>query len=274
MPPLPPAIQKPYMKYMNEPTSKLDESVSHAPPPLHLLIKEVRYLPDLVLARRRPVTMHRHDVGNDAPVMTLPGFCANDDSMKQMRFNLNAAGFAAKRWKLGRNLGARLDTIERIDARVKEIAEEAGRPVNLVGWSLGGVMAREYARQHPDHVASVVTMGSPFSGSLKANHAWRLYQLVAGHKIDAMPMPVDPTIKPPVPTYALWSSRDGVIAINSARGQPDQSDVIREVDCGHLGFAFEPKAIDAVIDCLIAAREANALASSTPIPINPLETRR
>lgn len=239
-----------------------------AAPPFHLLAAEIRYLPDLVLARRRPVTAHRSDVGEGAPVMTLPGFCANDDSMKQMRFNLNAAGFAAKRWKMGRNLGAKLDTMERIDARVKEVADKEGRAVNLVGWSLGGIMAREYARNHPENVASVVTMGSPFSGSLKANHAWRLYQLVAGHKIDDMPMPIDPGIKPPVPTFALWSSRDGVIAIASARGEAHQSDVIREVDCGHLGFAFDAVAIDAVIDCLIEARSANK-GSALSLPETP-----
>lgn len=238
-----------------------DTPSERAAPSFRLLASEIRYLPDLVLARRKPVTVERRDVGQGAPVMTLPGFCANDDSMKQMRFNLNAAGFAAKRWKLGRNLGAKLDTMERINARVKEIADKEGRAVNLVGWSLGGIMAREYARNHPDHVASVVTMGSPFSGSLKANHAWRLYQLVAGHKIDNMPMPIDPGLKPPVPTFALWSSRDGVIAIASARGEAHQSDVIREIDCGHLGFAFEATAIDAVIDCLIEARQADAIKS-------------
>lgn len=238
----------------------------HAAPSFRLLAAEIRYLPDLMLARRKPVTMHRSDVGQGAPVMTLPGFCANDDSMKQMRFNLNAAGFSAKRWKMGRNLGARLDTMERIHARVQDIADKSGQRVNLVGWSLGGIMAREYARNHPDHVASVITMGSPFSGSLKANHAWRLYQIVAGHKIDDMPVPIDPGLKPPVPTFALWSSRDGVIAIASARGEAHQSDVIREVDCGHLGFAFDPAAIDAVIDCLIEARDAAPATGSPETP--------
>ena len=226
-----------------------------APPPLRLLAGEVRYLRDLVMARRAPKTLPREKVADDAPVMTLPGLCASDDSMKQLRYNLNAAGFKAKRWKLGRNFGARLDTVERIDQRVKYIADRTGQPVHLVGWSLGGIMAREYARLHPESVASVVTLGSPFSDSLKANHAWRLYELVAHHKIDEMPVEIDPATKPAVPTFALWSPNDGVVSIASARGQLGQSDVIRQLNCGHLGFAFEPQAIDAVIECLVEAQE-------------------
>lgn len=237
-------------------------------PSFRLLAGEMRYLPDLVLARRMPTTSHRPSVGGGAPVMTLPGLCANDDSMKQFRFNLNAAGFSAKRWKLGRNFGPTTDMVERIDARVKQIADQCGEPVHLVGWSLGGIMAREYARRLPENVASVTTLGAPFSYSLKANHAWRVFEFVSGHKIDAMPIPISPEIKPPVPTFALWSAKDGVISIASARGETHQSDVIREVNCGHLGFAFDGAVIDTVIDCLVNAR-ARQLEAATPLPGTP-----
>src|SRR3546814_10799540 len=79
-------------------------------------------------------------------------------------------------------------------------------------------------------------LGSPFSGDLRANHAWRIYELVARHRIDSPPLPVKLTEKPPVPTYAIWSGNDGVVAAHCARGLPEESDAAFEVRCGHMGY--------------------------------------
>lgn len=223
------------------------------PPPIRLLLAEGRVLRDWARARVKPVVAQREPVGDDAPVMTLPGFCAGDLSMAQMRRNLRAAGFRARGWGMGPNLGARPDTLERIHARVADIAEREGRAVHLVGWSLGGVMAREYAKQHPDLVAGVVTMGSPFSGSRRANHAWRLYRIVAGHSVDNPPIAFSEAPRPPMPTYALWSASDGVVAPACAHGEPHESDRAIELACGHMGFAYVQESIDAVIGCLVDA---------------------
>ncbi|MFM6854018.1 MAG: esterase/lipase family protein [Sphingopyxis sp.] len=209
---------------------------------------------DWLSARIRPVAGQWDDVGQGAPVITLPGFCANDRSMEQMRRNLRAAGFRARGWHMGANYGARADTLHRIDARVQSVADREGRAVHLVGWSLGGVFAREYAKQHPAAVASVVTMGSPFSGDPRANHAWRLYRMVAGHSVDNPPIAWSPLPKPPVPTFALWSPRDGVIAPPCAHGQDDERDVVVELACTHMGFAYHADAIAAVVDCLLQAQ--------------------
>lgn len=199
------------------------------------------------------MVVERQPVGENAPVMTLPGFCAGDLSMAQMRHNLRAAGFRARGWGMGANTGAKPDTLERIHARVSDIAQREGRAVHLVGWSLGGVMAREYAKQHPDAVASVVTMGSPFSGSRRANHAWRLYRIIAGHSVDNPPIRFSDALRPTVPTFALWSAQDGVVAPACAHGEPHESDRAIELGCGHMGFAYAQESIDAVIDCLVEA---------------------
>lgn len=223
------------------------------PPPLRLLLAEGRVLRDWTRARLRSQVIDRPATGGDAPVMTLPGFCAGDLSMRQMRDNLRAAGFRARGWGMGTNTGAKPDTIERIHARIAAIADREGRAVHLVGWSLGGVMAREYAKAHPDLVASVVTMGSPFSGSRRANHAWRLYRIVAGHSVDNPPIAFSDAPRPPVPTFALWSARDGVVAPACARGEPHESDRAIELRCGHMGFAYVQESVEAVIDCLTEA---------------------
>ncbi len=225
-------------------------------PPLGLLLRETLVARDWLRARVGTRTELRTRVGRGQPILTLPGFLASDLSMGQMRASLNAAGFRAKRWKQGANLGARADLIDRLHDRVRYAADREGARVHLVGWSLGGLYAREYAKHHPEHVASVITMGSPFSGSRRANHAWRLYELVAGHRVEEPPVPLHPAPKPPVPTYALWSARDGVVAPACASGRQEERDAAVELACGHLGFAYTAEAVDAVIDCILAAERA------------------
>ncbi len=229
-----------------------------APPSLGLLLGELRIARDWATARLRPRIDVREPLGEGQPILTLPGFLAGDMSMAQMRHNLNRAGFKAKRWKQGANMGARADLIERLHARVEHTADREGRKVHLLGWSLGGLYAREYAKRHPDLVASVITMGSPFSGSRRANHAWRLYELVAKHSVEAPPIPFHPDPKPAVPTYALWSASDGVIAPQCARGTGYERDRAVELGCGHLGFAYCAEAVDAVIDCVLDAERQSA----------------
>jgi pimeloyl-ACP methyl ester carboxylesterase len=116
-----------------------------------------------------------------------------------------------------------------------------GRPVLLVGWSLGGVFARELAREVPELVRAVVTLGSPFSGDPHMNNVWRLYEWVAGHPVDAPPVLHYPD-KPPVPALAIWSRRDGIVARRAARGLEGERDKEVEIGCSHMAFGVSRKA--------------------------------
>lgn len=171
------------------------------------------------------------------PVMLLPGFMASVFSMRPMRRMFEAAGHRVSDWGLGFNLGASEERLERLRERVVTMARREGQPLVLVGWSLGGVFAREVARLCPEAVAGVITMGSPFSGSMRANNAWRAYHLVVGHDVDAPPIAGDFALKPPVPTIALWSAKDGVVAPRSAAGRPGERDRAIAVRCLHMRFA-------------------------------------
>ena len=220
------------------------------PPPIPLLLGEVRVFRDWARARIRPQSRNIPLQGSGQSVMTIPGFMAGDFAMQQMRMDLDSAGYRAFGWAGGLNRGARPDTLDHVDREVRRIQAETGHPPVLIGWSLGGFYAREYAKHHPDQVAGVITLGTPFSGSRKANHAWRMYRIIAGHSVENPPLDFHPDAKPAVPTYAIWSHRDGVIAPACARGLAEERDAAIEVTCGHMGMAYDRAVIDAILDLL------------------------
>ena len=195
-----------------------------------------RFRPPLVLPR----------AAHPRVVMLLPGFGTHPLRMRYMARQLERAGHKVKRWGLGFNLGPTEENFALLEERVRQIRQRYGQNVVLVGWSLGGIFARELAKRHPDLIAKVITMGTPFSGSLYANNAWRIYQLVTGHSIDQPPVEAQVAVKPPVETVALWSPRDGVIACRSARGRPGERDRAVALRCTHLGFAHSAEAIRTV----------------------------
>lgn len=187
--------------------------------------------------------------GDGRPVIVIPGFMASDQSTARLRRSLAAAGLAVHGWGLGRNRGVTADMLERLDERMADI--DSDHPVTLVGWSLGGLIAREYAKYAPERVARVITLGSPFSGSLRANNAWRTYERIAGHSVDSPPVSVTLREKPVAHTVACWSARDGVVAPACARGRSGERDRTMEFDCSHMAYIVDPKSIRAVADLIL-----------------------
>jgi pimeloyl-ACP methyl ester carboxylesterase len=214
-------------------------------PPLVLLLGELRSLGRLgaAWAAAPPVVRARHP----RSVMLMPGFMAHPLRMRKMLRALEAAGHEVCDWGLGFNLGPTPQNFDYLLGRVASLARSAGEPVVLVGWSLGGLFARELAKQRPDSVAGVITMGTPFSGDRRANNAWRAYQFVTGHPVDEPPIEADFAIKPPVPTVALWSPRDGIVSPRASFGRPGERDRAVALRCSHLGFASDPACIAEVL---------------------------
>jgi len=185
----------------------------------------------------------------DGPkLMVIPGFLANDRTTLGLQRALGRSGYRVSGWGMGLNRGVRADTLERLATRIEAFG--AGDKVVLVGWSLGGIFAREVAKQRPELVAKVITMGSPFSGDPRGNNVWRLYEWVAGHPVDDPPIEATLAEKPPVPTLALWSRRDGIVSISCARGAGGESDRQMELDCTHMGFAVSGRAFPQVVDAI------------------------
>ena len=212
------------------------------PPPLGLRLSEAAwFLPRIwrTFGSTRPC-----GPPDGPPVLVIPGFIARDQSTTALRRALADAGWRVHGWAQGMNWGARADTVEMLKARLDAI--DSDRPILVVGWSLGGLFARELARAVPERVRAVVTLGSPFSGDPKQNNVWRIYERVAGHKVDDPPLPRI-TDKPPVPCLALWSRRDGLIAPRAARGLDHERDEAVELACTHMAFGVSPKAARQVV---------------------------
>lgn len=205
---------------------------------------------DLLLEpfRRMFRTLEVEQTDNPKLVLIMPGFASGPHRMRFMARKLEEAGHRTKRWGMGFNWGADQELFERLEARLKGVCKRYRKDVVILGWSLGGLYARELARRHPDCVSKVITLGSPFSGSLRANNVWRVYQAIAGHSVDQPPIDIDLALKPPVPTVAMWSPSDGAIAPRSAAGHPGERDRAVALRCTHTGFTYAPEAIRAVLD--------------------------
>ena len=183
-----------------------------------------------------------------APLMVIPGFLASDRTALGLQRALAAAGYRVTGWGMGLNRGARPDTLARLAERVEAFGQ--GGKVILVGWSLGGIFAREAAKLRPDLVEKVITLGSPFSGDPRGNNVWRLYEWIAGHPVDRPPIESNLAEKPPVPTLALWSRRDGIVSVACARGGRSESDRQVELACSHMGFAVSGRAYPGIVEAL------------------------
>jgi len=196
--------------------------------------------------------------GDGHPVMVLPGFMASERSTYTLRKFLDKLGYKVYDWGLGRNLGkpAYKDTlIEKIDA----IYEEHGERISLVGWSLGGVFAREIAKERPQIIRQVITLGSPFRAVIKKNNAAWMYSYVSGgEKVED----IDPALlaeipnPAPVPTTAIYSKEDGVVPWQYCmEAKEDATHQNIQVRGSHLGLGHNLSVLRLVADRLQYAAE-------------------
>ena len=178
------------------------------------------------------------------PALVIPGFLATDRTTTALRKRLAAAGWRVHGWQMGWNMGVKAETLDLLETHLDRISP--GRPVLVAGWSLGGLFARELARQCPGKVRAVVTLGSPFSGDPRQNNIWPVYEKIAGHKVDEPPIPriLD---KPPVPTLAIWSPSDGIVAPRSAYGLANERDEAVAIRCAHMAFGMSRRTAEAVV---------------------------
>lgn len=193
--------------------------------------------------------------GDGHPVLVVPGFTAGDESTVALRSYLRRLRYWVHGWRLGRNLGFDGDRgpIDRdLALRVEDLFAMHGRKVSLVGWSLGGIHAREVARAVPDLVRQVITLGSPFAGRGQASNVRRLYETMTGRTIRDPAPEVLARLEepPPVPSTAIFSRTDGVAHWRACLERPSPRTDNIEVRGSHCGLGFNPVVLYAIADRL------------------------
>ncbi len=187
--------------------------------------------------------------GDGHPVLILPGLGANDFTTRPLRRFLDRLGYATHPWGQGFNFGPREGVIERCTDDVRRLFKSGAQPVSLIGWSLGGIYARELAKQLPDHVRCVVTLGTPFTGHPRATNAWRMFELLSGQSMKDTSSIIEQLRKePPVPTTSIWSRSDGIVSWRCSVVEPSPQAENIAVQASHLGLGFNPLALCAIAD--------------------------
>src|ERR1700721_2099103 len=178
-------------------------------PGLGLLLAEMRSIFEFNASLMMSPLLLRAPKGDGHPGLGLPGFLASDLSMAPMRRYLAELGYDAHAWQMGRNIGGLSRVRAALRDRLAEIHAGSGRKVSIVGWSLGGVYARDLALTAPDMVRYVVTLGSPFANDVRATNATRLYEALSGETVGEDPEFVKALSGAlPVPTTSIFSRAD------------------------------------------------------------------
>ena len=188
--------------------------------------------------------------GDGHPVLVFPGMLASDISTQPLRQLLRLLGHQVHGWEQGRNLGPRSAVLAASLARIRELRRSSGRKVSLVGQSLGGIYARELAKQAADDVRCVVTLGTPFTGGPRSTNAWKIYERLNGRDHLAPQERAGVRQTPPVPTTSIYSRSDGVVAWQCSleRTGPQSENI--EVETSHTGMGVNPLVLHALADRL------------------------
>lgn len=212
------------------------------PPHIALALTEAHRaageLAALVACRRWLVNM---PAGDGHGVVVMPGFLGDDGYNAPLRRYLNELGYDCRGWEQGRNLGPRGDLLDRVVEHLERVSDETGGKITLVGHSLGGIYARELAKDMPDRIRQVISLGSPFGkGRDTASYPRRLFSIlnpdeqitIQQHVLHEPPM---------VPTTAIYSRGDGVVNWRTSRQPGDYAHTQNiEVWGSHCGLTLNP----------------------------------
>lgn len=191
--------------------------------------------------------------GDGHSVMVLPGFLATNSSTAPMRRLLGNLGYDIHGWESGRNVKVNQAMLTSLENQLARLNDESGGKVSLIGWSLGGVLAREVAKLHPDRVRLVVSLGSPLSNDRGHSSVSRLFDLLNGKEPEVIEDGrFDALHKaPPVPTTSILTKTDGIVHWHASvqeKGQHPSENIV--VHASHCGLGVNPSVMIALADRL------------------------
>ena len=194
--------------------------------------------------------LNRLPMGDGHPVMVFPGLGASDMSTVPLRNFLRDRGYTPYAWKQGFNFGPRHGVMDACRELVKRTAQHHQQKVSLIGWSLGGIYAREIAKEQPEQARCVITLGTPFAGHPRATNAWRFYEMVSGQSVTDHELAGTLSLPPLCPTTSIYSKTDGVVAWQCSINKASPRTENIEVHASHVGMGMNPLALYAIADRL------------------------
>jgi len=242
----------------------MNQRTDHVTPPSRLLLAmEGRAVLEMGACFFAYPLLRAAPRGDGHPVLVLPGLAATDRSTEMLRSYLADLGYSPHGWELGRNYGHHHTVEGELLDRLLELYDRSGRKVSIVGWSLGGVLARELAFAAPDAVRCVISLGSPIAACGTTTNAWHLYEYTSGrrragkrdahaHDDEHCPSCAHTRRRPPrtVPTTSIFSRTDGVVSWRASLEEESETSENIEVEGSHCGLGHNPAVLYAVADRL------------------------
>ena len=218
------------------------------------LTEPVRWLVDLAALLVAAPWLATAPRGDGHGVLVLPGLLASDTSTLPLRGYLGWLGYDVRGWDLGCNRGPTEEVLAGLPRALLTHARRTGRPVSLVGWSLGGVYARELARRQPRHVRRVITLGSPFAltDPRRQTRVNGPYQRLSHLHADGARLPAPEESARPigVPSTSVYSRLDGIVSWQACMEPETGRHQNVEVRCSHVGFGVDPATLWLIADQL------------------------
>lgn len=211
-----------------------------APPPRWHMMLEGRVGAEVSMLMLQLPLLRMQVKHGQGPVMVLPGFMADDSSTWLLRRFLSSLGYSVSAWGMGLNRGAMMQYLPPLIEKLEGMSEHAGQLSSLVGWSRGGTLSREIARDRPDLIKNVVTMGSPVRGGVNASSIGRLVMAQSGLTADQINQMLRERQQRPIntPITAIYSKTDGVVSWQACVDDLNPNVTHHVVEGSHSGLGF------------------------------------
>lgn len=221
---------------------------------LKLLVLEVKFIWELLIFwtnqkkfKTIPITK------NQNPIMFLPGFCAGDFYTYPVRKLLKKRGLICYGWEVGLNRGFNQDTLEKLQDKLDFLYQKHQAPLILIGWSMGGIFARELGWHNPTKVKKIITLGSPFSFPLRFLPINILYKRLTGHKLQEIEPLIAKHTYPefPISLLIINSEQDGIVPWKYCLNPKNKKIKAITVRGTHLGLPYNKQVIEEILTSLI-----------------------
>lgn len=209
-------------------------------PTLSSLIMEPMGFFELPALLLKAPELARQPRGDGRQIMVIPGLTTNDVSTIPLRAYLTYLGYKPRGWGLGVNRGKIQHTVPPLFKRILRETDKSGEQMSLIGWSLGGVIARELARELPDRIDQVISFGSPIVGGAKYTSVAPYYKR-QGVNLDAAEKAIARHNKRgiEVPVTSIYSKQDGVVHWSASIDLNNKHAEHFEVKSTHVGLGFD-----------------------------------